>query len=212
MDRATKSGIAAEAEAKATLSKQRCVVARSFFNGAQFQIKSKFSPDQASQLLTWIRDISEQEIDTDGSMENFIAVLKDGVVLCKLANALQPGAIRKINETKMAFKQMENINNFLNFAESVVGVPKSESFMTVDLYESQDPNSVLICLASVARKAHKFGKPSVGPKEAQGEKREWTDEQMRAGSNIISLQYGSNKGATQSGMNIGNSRHIILNQ
>lgn len=52
----------------------------------------------------------------------------------------------------MAFKQMENINNFLNFAETVAGVSKNESFMTVDLYEKQDPNSVLICLESLARK------------------------------------------------------------
>ncbi|VDP09533.1 unnamed protein product [Soboliphyme baturini] len=144
-------------------------------------------------------------------MDNFIAVLKDGVVLCKLANALEPSAIRKINQTTMAFKQMENINNFLTFAEAKVGVPKNELFMTVDLYEAQDPNSVVICLSSVARKADKFNKPTLGPKEAQGEKKEWTEEQLKAGQNVIGLQYGSNKGATQSGMNIGNPRHIILN-
>jgi hypothetical protein len=34
-------------------------------------------------------------------------------VLCKALNVLSPGAVKKINETKMAFKQMENISNFL---------------------------------------------------------------------------------------------------
>uniref|UniRef100_A0A5S6QB70 Transgelin n=1 Tax=Trichuris muris TaxID=70415 RepID=A0A5S6QB70_TRIMR len=190
MNRAAKSGIAAEAEQK---------------------IRSKFCTELASQILAWICEVSGQELNKDGSIENFVNVLKDGTVLCRLANALQPGSIKKINQNKMPFKQMENINYFLNFAETVVGVPKSDSFMTVDLYEAQDPNSVLMCLASIARKAQKFGKPSLGPKESQGSKREWTEEQMKAGSNVISLQYGSNKGATQSGMHMGRSRHIILN-
>lgn len=146
----------------------------------------------------------------------------------------------------MAFKQMENIDTFLKFVENVAGVPKHESFNTVDLYEGQDPNSVLVCLSSLARKvsgegdvgglgrpstqiwsqcnygfwnsnsasfqADKFGKPTMGPREAQGEKKEWTDEQLRASEGIIGLQMGSNKGATASGQNFGNTRHIILNK
>jgi hypothetical protein len=40
--------------------------------------------------------------------------------------------------------------------------------------------------------------------------REFTDEQIRAGRDShIGLQAGYNKGATQSGLNIGNTRHII---
>ncbi len=52
----------------------------------------------------------------------------------------------------MAFKQMENINSFLSFIESYAGIPKHESFMTVDLFEGQDPNSVLVTLAALSRK------------------------------------------------------------
>jgi hypothetical protein len=56
--------------------------------------------------------------------------------------------------------------------------------------------------------AQNFGKPSIGPKEAEKNVRNFSDEQLKAGQNVISLQYGSNKGATQSGINFGNTRHM----
>lgn len=106
----------------------------------------------------------------------------------------------------MAFKKMENISFFLEFAEKCVN--KAELFQTVDLYEAQDPNSVLVCLSALARKAYQlFGKPALGPKETKGEKREWTKEQLY-GDGVIGLQMGSNKGASQSGMIMGNTRHM----
>lgn len=53
-----------------------------------------------------------------------------------------------------------------------------------------------------------YGKPSIGPKEADKNVRNFTEEQLRAGQGVISLQYGSNKGANQSGINFGNTRHM----
>jgi len=188
MSRATKSGFAAEAFQK---------------------IQEKYDRALAEQVLHWINEASGQNISTNGEMSEFVKTLKDGRALCNLANALHPGAVKKINTSTMAFKEMENVNFFLDFITKVAGLPKNETFQTVDLYESQDPNSVLICLSALARKADKFGKPTLGPKEAHGEKRQWTDEQLRAGDGIIGLQAGSNKGATQAGMNIGNTRHIV---
>ena len=43
---------------------------------------------------------------------------------------------------------------------------------------------------------------------ADKNKRDFSEDQMREGRNIIGLQAGSNKGASQSGMNMGNMRHI----
>lgn len=51
----------------------------------------------------------------------------------------------------MAFKCMENINNFLAVAVSI-GVPSQETFQSVDLWERQNLNSVVICLQSLGRK------------------------------------------------------------
>lgn len=185
-NRATKSGFAAEAQRK---------------------INSKYSDELAAESLEWIKEVTGEDINTSGDMDNFYEVLKNGVLLCKLVNAIKPGSVKKVNESQMAFKCMENITAFLEVAKGL-GVPTQETFQSVDLWERQNLNSVVICLQSLGRKAGNFGKPSIGPKEADKNVRQWSDEQLRAGQNVISLQYGSNKGATQSGINFGNTRHM----
>ena len=107
----------------------------------------------------------------------------------------------------MAFKCMENIQFFLNGA-SDLGVPAEEQFQTIDLWEQQNLTSVQICLQSLGRKASKHGVKGIGPKESEQNKRDFTEEQMKAGQNVIGLQYGTNKGANQSGINFGNTRHM----
>ncbi|KAL5291250.1 TAGLN3 family protein [Megaselia abdita] len=186
INRAPKSGFAAEAQRK---------------------INSKYSDELAQECLEWIKEITGEPINTSGDMDNFFEVLKDGVLLCKLVNCIEAGSVRKINESKMAFKCMENISAFLACAQKF-GVPTQETFQSVDLWERQNLNSVVICIQSLGRKATKFGQPGIGPKEAEKNVRNFTDEQLKAGQNVISLQYGSNKGATQSGINFGNTRHM----
>lgn len=44
-----------------------------------------------------------------------------------------------------------------------------------------------------------FDGPVLGPKEAAADKKEWTEEQLKAGQNVIGLQMGSNKGASAAG-------------
>lgn len=185
-NRATKSGFAAEAQRK---------------------INSKYSEELAQESLEWIQLITGEPENVSGDMDNFYEVLKDGTLLCKLVNNIQPNMVKKVNVSKMAFKCMENINAFLEAARQL-GVPAQETFQTVDLWERQNLNSVVICLQSLGRKAGSFGKPSIGPKEAEKNVRNFSEEQLRAGQGVISLQYGSNKGATQSGINFGNTRHM----
>ncbi|XP_063704046.1 myophilin isoform X2 [Culicoides brevitarsis] len=175
--------------------------------GDDEQINSKYSDELAQECLEWIREITGEAINVSGDMDNFYETLKDGTLLCKLANTLKPGTVKKINESKMAFKCMENINCFLEAAKAF-GVPVQETFQTVDLWERQNLNSVVICLQSLGRKGSSLGVVSIGPKEADKNIRHFSEDQLRAGQAIISLQYGSNKGANQSGINFGNTRHM----
>ena len=54
-----------------------------------------------------------------------------------------------------------------------------------------------------------FNGTCIGPKPVEKNIRNFSEEQLRAGHKIIGLQAGYNKGATQSGMSIGGTRHIV---
>ena len=51
--------------------------------------------------------------------------------------------------------------------------------------------------------------PRLGPEEATANKREFSEEQLRAGEGVIGLQAGSNMGASQAGQKFGKTRAII---
>lgn len=57
----------------------------------------------------------------------------------------------KYNNMKMAFKQMENISNFLTACEKY-GVAKTDLFQTVDLYENQNLWQVVCTIHALGRK------------------------------------------------------------
>lgn len=194
-NRAAKSGVAAEAFKK---------------------VAAKYSADQASAMLIWMKRVLvtvdgggfAHGMSISGEADDFHDTLKDGIVLCRLANVLQPGIIPRIEvKSKMAFKCMENINQFTKAALEL-GVPQTELFQTVDLWERQNLSQVVICLESLARKAGKYGKPSIGPKEAERNTRNFSEHQLRAGEGVIGLQAGTNKGASQAGISFGTTRHM----
>ncbi|KAJ1554148.1 Transgelin, partial [Cladochytrium tenue] len=75
------------------------------------------------------------------SLEELHRRLRDGVLLCRLANALQPGCVTRVNRRaagpRTAFLHMENISQFLDAARSF-GLPSQDMFQTVDLYYGKD--------------------------------------------------------------------------
>jgi len=179
---------------------------------------AKFDVDLANEALGWIVDVlhtgnkadQADKIGMVSTQKDVQSPLKDGVVLCHLINVIRPGSVSRINDSKMAFKQMENIGKFLDGCEKL-GINKIDLFQTVDLYEGQNIPQVINGIFALGRKARKIGYngPSLGPEEASENRREFTEEQLRAGEAVIGLQAGSNKGASQAGQNFGKTRAII---
>ena len=58
-----------------------------------------------------------------------------------------------------------------------------------------------------ARK-NNFNGPQLGPKMADENKREFTEQQLRGGESTLGLQAGYNKGANQAGIAFGMTRHM----
>uniref|UniRef100_A0A7N5JT99 Transgelin n=1 Tax=Ailuropoda melanoleuca TaxID=9646 RepID=A0A7N5JT99_AILME len=129
----------------------------------------------------------------------------DGTVLCKLINSLSPGAVKKIQKSGMAFKQMEQISQFLQ-ASVFYGLNAADMFQTVDLWEGKSMPSVQRTLMNlgglaVTKNDGCFkGDPSWFTRKAQENRRDFTDDQLKQGQSVIGLQMGTNKGASQSGM------------
>lgn len=105
---------------------------------------------------------------------------------------------------------MENIAAFQK-ALKAYGVPEEEVFQTVDLFEARNVKAVVKSLTAFGRTCLNKGYsgPTLGPKMAEKHEREWTEDQLREGrQGIIGLQAGSNKGASQAGINMGKQRMI----
>lgn len=88
------------------------------------------------------------------------------------------------------------------------GLNDAETFQTVDLFDGENLHQVCVCIHALGRKALKNGLKGIGPKEASFTPRQFTEEQLKEGQKIISLQYGTNKLANQSGINFGCTRHM----
>ena len=107
------------------------------------------------------------------------AWLRSGVVLCQLANCLQPGLVPRVSETDKPFKQMENIGGYLDACRKY-GVPAQDNFLTVDLFEGKNMNAVVRNLHSLGRVAQQqgFSGPTLGARLATTNRRSFTAEQM----------------------------------
>mmetsp|Transcript_15045 Transcript_15045/g.40359 ORF Transcript_15045/g.40359 Transcript_15045/m.40359 type:complete len:247 (+) Transcript_15045:88-828(+) len=148
----------------------------------------------------FIEALVGKDLPPEGSLQE---ALKDGVVLCTVANAILPGVCPKPSESKMAFKQMENISHYCA-ACTKLDVPKFSLFQTVALYENQDMNAVLVnivALGSAAQKVVGYAGPTLGAKLASANVRTFTEEQRIAGAATQTfLGKGSHGHASQAGM------------
>ncbi|KXJ17071.1 muscle-specific protein 20 isoform X2 [Exaiptasia diaphana] len=174
------------------------------------KLAEKYDSQQEEEARVWIEAVLGDKVFGDAQgPEEVQRVLKDGKILARLAIAL--GAKIKVNEQNMPFKQMENISNFLKHADDL-GVASSDLFQTADLYDNQNMGAVVSCIHAVGRKSNSKGLPvpQLGPKEAEANPREFTEEQLRASEGFIGAQAGPGKDqvASQAGDHYGRGRQI----
>uniref|UniRef100_A0A8C5QHB9 Calponin n=1 Tax=Leptobrachium leishanense TaxID=445787 RepID=A0A8C5QHB9_9ANUR len=176
--------------------------------GLSAEVKSKlaqkYDPQKEAELRQWIESITGRSLGN-----KFMEALKDGVILCELINKLQPGSVRKINESTQNWHQLENIGNFVK-AITAYGVKQHDIFEANDLFENcnlTQVQSTLLALASVAQS--KGAKVAIGVKYAERQERKYQPDKLREGRNVIGLQMGTNKFASQKGMtSYGTRRHL----
>lgn len=165
------------------------------------RLKSKYDQELEQELRDWISECTGLNLPPELT---FSECLKDGIVLCALMDALEPGLLGKnLPHTKMLnpFRCMENIEAFLK-AAAKFGVATPSLFQTADLYDESNMSQVQICILALVDMAKSKGltNSDIGIYVAEKQSRDWSDEQLRAGEGIIGLQAGTNKCASQSGM------------
>lgn len=165
------------------------------------KIQSKFDQQLYDEANAWVSALTGKSCENITCGTDFQIFLRDGVVLCELINVIVPGSVKKINTSSMAFKQMENIGNFLDAVSRTMNIPALDMFQTCDLFEDKNMNQVVNAIHAVGRGAQKIGYqgPVIGVKESTENKREFDEATLNAGKAIASQQMGNNKGASQAG-------------
>jgi hypothetical protein len=88
---------------------------------------------------------------TKRNCESFEEELKSGDILCELALAISPTAVRRYNkEPKTPFKRLENLSTFIQACRSF-GVMEYELFSTSDVLEGKGLLAVTRCLFALGR-------------------------------------------------------------
>ncbi|KAF8572046.1 hypothetical protein P879_04125 [Paragonimus westermani] len=207
-----------------------------FAREMQQKLTEKFDGAEAAKTLRWFhvlrapnnlperftkavekipRDI--QNVD----MEAYAGYLRDGLALGYLMACLDPSVASRLESVKTwqisdktpfeTSRQRDRIGLFLRFA-SELGVASTFQFQTDQLFESTNLSQVVVCLSQVGVEAQ--AKPGFsGPTDFwmhkhRENKREFSEEQLRAGEGIIGLQMGTTAGANASGVTFGGRRHI----
>ena len=138
---------------------------------------AKYDPQLEGEARAWIEAMTGEPLE--GALDE---ALKSGVVLCNLLRAVDANLLKPPSKMAMPFKQMENIGNYLG-ACSKLGLQAHDSFQTIDLYEGKDMLAVVRQIHALGRLLQKrpgYSGPTLGVKEADANKREFTEEQMLA--------------------------------
>jgi len=135
--------------------------------------------DVASRKEQEVQNWIESVLGTSLS-GGFESALKDGQVLCNLINKIRPNTILTVNNYKAAFRQMQNIDNFLKVIEKL-GVSDADRFKTEDLYYANNIPKVVLTLSVLSQIVNeKFGTTPVVSDSGLDELRSYSASSQRA--------------------------------
>jgi len=184
------------------------------------KLDKKYKADDEKEIVEWLKALGLGTPSATGK-DAFQEFLMDGQVLCNLANRLVPGSIKKIHDPSTiriagmrSMKCQENISYFLKFCTNTYKMRELDLFQTVALYEGSNLSQVQITLFKLGSmaKTQGFSGPTIGVQVAEENKRNFTEQQMKAGQFIPAKTSGNNLGASQSGSTpYGLGRQIIDN-
>eukprot|EP01114_Cavostelium_apophysatum_P015535 TRINITY_DN4249_c0_g1_i1.p1 TRINITY_DN4249_c0_g1~~TRINITY_DN4249_c0_g1_i1.p1 ORF type:complete len:916 (+),score=312.20 TRINITY_DN4249_c0_g1_i1:107-2854(+) len=130
-----------------------------------------------TEAQEWMQNVLGVQFPT----EDFGKSIEDGTLLCRLANAIQPGIIKRINNgSTLKFKMIENITNFINACKTLK-IPPIVIFHETDLYERRNMMKVVNCIHVIAEVAAKNG---FQPRMEKFMPDDWTAQNTVANQNI----------------------------
>jgi hypothetical protein len=119
----------------------------------QLRQQSKRDATTEAKVRAWLAAVLEEKFDDSTPIEE---LLKSGERICQALNKVYPNAVRSINKSTVAFKQLENIGNYAKACQNL-GINKSLIFETADLAESRNLTLVIDNLYHVAQAGARKG-------------------------------------------------------
>jgi len=97
-------------------------------------------------VVEWMQELLKEPIVGDTLQDK----LSDGVVLCKVVNALKPGCVRNFHrKPKLLMMKMENIGFFLSICKSRFNVPQNSLFSPQDVQEKREDHANMLRVLTV---------------------------------------------------------------
>jgi len=98
-------------------------------------------------IREWINDLLNENLPNE--LDAFYDAIKDGTVLCRAANVLKRGCIKRMNAVPhMAIEATENIESFLAACKEL-GLNGSELFSINDLLNAENIPKVIATLSTL---------------------------------------------------------------
>jgi len=95
--------------------------------------------NKTQEIKDWIEGLLKEKLPK----LSFREILLDGVVLCKLANAIKRDCIKKFHKKpRMLMMKMENIAFFLTACKTRFNIPQAVIFAPTDIHDDSDPTAM----------------------------------------------------------------------